>query len=194
MTTSVECHPLTPERWKDFEALFGKNGACAGCWCMYWRLSGPDWQAGCGAINKRRFARIVKVEREPGLLAYVDGEPAAWCSLAPREEFGRLERSPTRKRWDDLRTWSVTCFFTARPYRNTGLMEALLAAGLDYAKAHGAQVVEGYPVELKQQKLGPGGAGYTGIASTFRRLGFKLEEKAVNGKMIKRYRYVFREM
>jgi hypothetical protein len=36
-TTKVEVLPATAERWPDLEALFGKNGACAGCWCMWWR-------------------------------------------------------------------------------------------------------------------------------------------------------------
>ena len=26
--------PLTPDRWDDFETLFGERGACGGCWCM----------------------------------------------------------------------------------------------------------------------------------------------------------------
>jgi len=187
----VECHPLTPERWRDFTTLFGKNGACSGCWCMYWRLPGPVWSAGCGETNKRRFARVIREGREPGLIAYADGEPAAWCSIAPREEFTRLERSPTRKRIDDLATWSITCFFTARPYRNSGLMRALIAAALAYARQHGAQAVEAFPSESKTQTLGSGSTGYMGLASTFRGAGFKLEEARVNGKPVKRYRYVF---
>src|SRR5256885_9720093 len=73
----IECLPLTPERWKHFEALFGKNGACAGCWCMYWRLPGPEWHAGCGMTNKRRFRGVVGKGGEPGIIAYVNGAPAA---------------------------------------------------------------------------------------------------------------------
>ena len=30
--------PATPQRWPDLERLFGPRGACAGCWCMWWRL------------------------------------------------------------------------------------------------------------------------------------------------------------
>ena len=30
--------PLTPDLWPALEDLFGKNGACNGCWCMYWRI------------------------------------------------------------------------------------------------------------------------------------------------------------
>ena len=36
--SDLEVYPLTPERWADLEELFGENGACGGCWCMWWRL------------------------------------------------------------------------------------------------------------------------------------------------------------
>ena len=32
---SFEFHPLTKDRWIDFEALFGARGAYGGCWCMW---------------------------------------------------------------------------------------------------------------------------------------------------------------
>ena len=41
---NLSFHPLTPERWDDFEALFGPRGACGGCWCMYWRRSAADYE------------------------------------------------------------------------------------------------------------------------------------------------------
>jgi hypothetical protein len=39
MSIELEVHPLTPERWADFERLFGPRGAYGGCWCMYWRIT-----------------------------------------------------------------------------------------------------------------------------------------------------------
>ena len=35
-------HPLTPDRWADFEALFNCRGGsiARSCWCMHYRLSG----------------------------------------------------------------------------------------------------------------------------------------------------------
>lgn len=68
-------HPLTPDRWDDVEALFGERGACAGCWCMYWRRSAKAYEAGKGAGNRSAFRRIVKRGDEPGVIAYADGEP-----------------------------------------------------------------------------------------------------------------------
>lgn len=36
---SLEFHALTPQRWDDFEKLFGEKGAYGGCWCMWWRTT-----------------------------------------------------------------------------------------------------------------------------------------------------------
>ena len=60
--------PLTPERWKDFEALFGERGACGGCWCMWWRLARPEFERGKGAGNRRAMKEIVASGEVPGIL------------------------------------------------------------------------------------------------------------------------------
>src|SRR5690625_255868 len=40
--------PLTPETWQDFEQVMGSNGGARGCWCMHWRVSFKEWEAGRG--------------------------------------------------------------------------------------------------------------------------------------------------
>src|SRR5437867_10355758 len=80
----ITFHPLTPARWKDFEALFGPRGACAACWCMFWKLSRPEWTRGQGAGNKCAIKKLVGEGDPPGILAYIGGKPAAWCSFGPR--------------------------------------------------------------------------------------------------------------
>src|SRR3984893_15308533 len=35
-TTGLSFYPLTPDRWDDFEVLFGPRGACAGCCWPWW--------------------------------------------------------------------------------------------------------------------------------------------------------------
>lgn len=35
MSLGLHIKELTPELWPALEKLFGKNGACAGCWCMF---------------------------------------------------------------------------------------------------------------------------------------------------------------
>ena len=162
--------PVTPERWADFERLFGPNGACAGCWCMWWRETRAEYSRLSGEGNRQSMLEIVQSGRVPGLLAYLDGVPAGWVSVAPREEFPSLDRSRVAKRVDDTPVWAIVCFFIKVGYRRKGLTSALIQAALDYAREQGARVVEAYPVE---NETGVNGSGeFTGIASTFRKAGF----------------------
>ncbi len=162
---------MTPARWPDLERLFGAKGACAGCWCMYWRLHHKGYVSGKGVGNKRRLKRLV-AERVPGLIGYVGGEPAGWCCVAPREEFVRLETSRILKPLDDAPVWSVVCFFIAREHRRSGLSVGLLRGAIDYARRCGAQIVEGYPVDADGRSV-PAAFAWTGTRRAFEKAGFK---------------------
>jgi GNAT superfamily N-acetyltransferase len=164
-------HPVTAERWNDFEKLFGTRGACSGCWCMYWRLARSEFPKKKGAQNRRAIKKIIDSGRVPGVLAYAGNEPIGWCSVAPREEFVRLEAHRTLKRIDDQPVWSVVCLFVSKPWRRQRVSVALLQAASDYAHSQGARLVEGYPTEPGQTLPDP--FIYTGIVSAFKRAGFK---------------------
>ena len=164
-------HPVTPERWGDFEALFGERGACGGCWCMWWRLKRSEFEKQKGAKNKRTMKKIVESGEVPGILAYADGQPVGWCAVGPRESYPVLQRSPTLKPVDDQPVWSITCFFVAKPYRRRGVSGELLKAAVAYARKRGARIIEGYPVEPKKGQL-PDAFAWIGLPSTFERAGF----------------------
>lgn len=169
--SEFEFHPLTPERWTDFEVLFGPRGACAGCWCMVWRRSRKEWEAGKGEGNRIAMKTVVDAGREPGIIGYSDGRPAGWCAVAPRAEYPALARSRVLRPLDDTPVWSVTCFFVAKEFRNRGLSVALLRAAIDFVKARGGRVLEGYPVEPRTAVM-PAAFAWTGLASAFRKAGF----------------------
>jgi GNAT superfamily N-acetyltransferase len=171
VATHIEIHPATPERWADLEQLFGPRGATGGCWCMWWRLPRSEFDRNKGDGNREALRSLVNSGDPPGLLAYVDGEPAGWCALAPREVFGALERSRILKRVDEQPVWSITCFFVAKAYRRQGVTARLLRAAVDYVAGRGGRIVEGYPVEPKSDDAPPVFI-FTGIASTFREAGF----------------------
>ena len=168
---SVAIQPLTLDRWVDFVKLFGKNGACTGCWCMWWRLPRAQWQAQRGDGNKRAMRRLVKAGPPPGLLAYVDGQPAGWCALAPRADYPNLARSRVLKPVDAQPVWPVSCFFVAKGFRRRGLTVQLLRAAAGFARHHGAKILEGYPKDAAGGQ--PDAFVYTGLASAFRKAGFK---------------------
>ncbi len=181
----LDFHPLTRERWSDLEILFGKRGACGGCWCMYWRLKRSQFLAQKGEGNRTALKEIVDSNQIPGILAYSGKEPVGWCSVAPREAFRTLERSRILKRVDDEPVWSVVCFFVAKSFRGKGITIALLKAVLDYVKGKGGKVVEGYPNELGT-KL-PDAFVYTGLASAFRKAGFTEIARRSKSRPIMRY-------
>lgn len=170
-TASLRFQPATPARWADVEALFGDRGACAGCWCMFWRLRRKDWEAGKGAGNKRRFRALIEGGAKPGILAYTGREPIGWCALAPREEYDYLTRSRTLKPLDEQSVWSVSCFFVLRPYRRQGVATRLLEAAVAHAAKRGARVVEGYPTEAGSDAA-PDAFLWQGTPDVFRNAGF----------------------
>ena len=184
--SSWEFHRLTTERWADFEELFGERGATGGCWCMWWRLTGREFDAQKGAGNRRAMKAIVDSGHVPGILAYHEGHPVGWCSVAPREEFPRLERSRILKPVDDEPVWSVVCFFIAKSYRRRGVARRLLKAALDYVRDCGGGIVEGYPVEPKKGGT-PDLFAFHGLASMFRSAGFKEVARRSETRPIMRY-------
>ena len=184
--THLEFHPVTPDRWRDLEKLFGERGACAGCWCMWWRLRRSEFDQKKGPGTKRALKKLIAIGQVPGLLAYAEGEPVGWCSVAPRRDFSALERSRILKPVDDQPVWSVVCFFVAKPFRRKGVTYQLLTAAIEYARDKGAKIIEGYPVEPKTGSV-PDVFVFTGLASAFRKAGFVQVARRSETRPIMRY-------
>jgi GNAT superfamily N-acetyltransferase len=138
---------------------------------MWLRLSRAQFARQKGEGNRKALKRLVDAGRTPGLLAYVNGQPVGWCSVAPREEFPRLETSRTLGRVDDRPVWSVVCFYVAKPWRRRGVTVGLLKAAVESAWRQGATIVEGYPVEPKTPDM-PGVFAWPGLVGAFRQVGF----------------------
>ncbi len=166
-----EFHPLTAERWNDFEKLFGPRGACGGCWCMSWRLKRSDFMKQRGEDNRKALKQIVDSGKTTGIIAYASGEPVGWCSFGPREDFPRLERSRVLKPPDDKPVWSVVCFYVVKNFRRKGLSVALLRAVEDCATSQGVEILEGYPTDSKTGPM-PDPFVFTGLAHAFLKAGF----------------------
>jgi GNAT superfamily N-acetyltransferase len=183
--SELEFSPVTPGRWRDLEIFFGEHGAGGGCWCMWWRLTDAEFKRQVGEANKKAMKKIVDSGEVPGILAYVGDEPIGWCSLGPRENFGRLERSHMLRRIDNQPVWSIVCFYVAKSFRRRGVMESLLMAAIDYARTNGARIVEGYPVEFEgTSKLD---AAYTGVVPLYEKLGFVEVLRRSDTRPIMRY-------
>ena len=183
---TIAYRPLTTANWTEFENLFGARGACGGCWCMSWRLARADFNRGKGEANRSAMRALVEQGREPGIVLYRNGLPIGWCSVAPRAEFVALSRSRVWAPVDDNRVWSISCFFVAKDHRNRGISVELLKAAIAFARSRGARIVEGYPQELDGGPL-PASFAWTGLASAYRKAGFREVLRRSAKKPIMRY-------
>jgi GNAT superfamily N-acetyltransferase len=114
---------------------------------------------------------IVDSGTATGLLAYLHGEVVGWVAVEPRPAYPKLEHSRTLKPVDDQPVWSVTCFFVAKKFRKNGFTIELLKAAIEHVRKQGGRIVEGYPVDTKQEMPAP--FIYTGTASAFQQAGFQ---------------------
>ncbi len=188
-TLKYEFHPLTRERWHDFEALFGPNGAVGGCWCMWWRIPHAEFNRRTGHDNHQAMKDIVDSGEIPGLLAYdlsAGGQPSGWCAIAPRQAYAALDRSKNLKRVDDQPVWSIVCFYIHRRHRRRGLSLALIGAAIDYARRQGAQTLEAYPIDPGPARMSSNSA-FTGLASAFIQCGFEEVARRSPTRPILRY-------
>lgn len=174
MSAKVETRELTPRLWPDLETLFGGNGACGGCWCMYWRLErGEEWAKVKGAVNRRRLRTLVLAGRVHGVLAYLGGKPVGWAAYDRRRDFARLDRAPSLACDDADTVWSLPCFFVKAGYRKQGVASALLAAAVKAVRRRRGAVIEAYPVRsAKFGKAIPAAFAWTGTLSMFEAAGF----------------------
>ncbi|HEY3684288.1 MAG TPA: GNAT family N-acetyltransferase [Streptosporangiaceae bacterium] len=145
MSEGLATRVATPETWADVDELLGPSGI-GGCWCLFWRLPGPEFKAGTGDGNRERLRELVTAGAEPAVVAYEGGRPVGWVAVAPREEHRRLERSPLRAGLaDGAGVWTVSCFYLAREARGRGVPATLLDAAVAHAARRGARAVEGFP-------------------------------------------------
>jgi len=161
-----------PSAWDDIVTLFGERGACAGCWCMFWRVPRKQYDANLGTRNKNAFRKIVERNAQPGVIAYVGKKPVGWCAVAPRADYIGLERSRILKPVDDQPVWSISCLFIEKEFRRKGLSSKLIRAAAEFASKQGARIVEGYPVEPTNKKA-PDPFLWHGVSTAFLAAGFK---------------------
>jgi GNAT superfamily N-acetyltransferase len=166
VSRKLVCHPLTPDRWADFDRLFGANGACGGCWCMFWRLPRKQFDAEKGDGNKAAMRQLVDDGEAPGLLGYLDGRPVGWVAVAPRANYSALGRSRVLKPVDDEPVWSISCLFVEKTHRRKGVSVELIRAAVEQARKRGGKIVEAYPIEPVKDTV-PAAFAWTGLASAY---------------------------
>ena len=178
-TSELRVVPAQDVPFTDVEAVFGTKGDPAHCWCQWYKIPGRDWrEVGDEALHDRLEAQLTEPGPGRGLLAY-DGEtPVGWCAVEPRADLPRLARSrivPGGTRHPDFEEpgiWTVSCFVVPRAHRTRGVGRALAEAAVDFARANGARVVEGYAVDIEARAKIHAAELFHGTVTMFQNAGF----------------------
>lgn len=167
-------------RWEDLERLFESRGGPKSCWCMVWR--GTPEERRDKASKKSALERRVMENTPVGLLGYLDEEPVAWCSVAPRPTYrplGGIEAEGEGEAPDAV--WSLVCFFVTRRLRGRGMSVRLLEAAIEHARERGARVLEAYPVDPESPSY-----RFMGFVPLFEAAGFREVGRAGNRRHVMR--------
>ncbi len=184
-----ELLPLTSDRFDDLETVLGKGGI-SGCWCMYWvhpttKIWSDRARGGSKAANRDDLLQLLAAGPPPGILAYDEETPAAWCRIMPRTALPGLARSRFFKTDLDISgVWSLPCFVVRRQYRGKGLTTVLVKGAIDFVRERGGATLEAYPWDTTEKK--DPAVVYTGLASTFERLGFHVVQRRADHKPMMR--------
>ena len=160
-------HEVTPDRWGDLERLFMAPGGPKHCWCMVWRSMPKAESRTDSKPKKAALARLVRDGKPVGILGYLDGEPAAWCSIAPRTTYRALGCVDDPADEPDS-VWSLVCMFVPRRLRGQGITKYLISAAVEHARGKGATVIEAYPVDPDSPSY-----RFMGFVPSFAALGFQ---------------------
>lgn len=172
---------LTRDTLPDFERLFETHPAPGAypCWCMHNHRPRPlpeneKLHSGVerAARNRKQKRELVEAGRSHGILVYAKGEPVGWCQYGPKEELPRIDSNSTYRTLAleaPSRLWRITCFVVDRRYRRRGVASIALKAALQAIRRRGGGLVEAYPITRWGAY-----AEYRGIASMFRKEGFKV--------------------
>jgi hypothetical protein len=68
---------------------------------MRWRLSSGEFKNSTKPGRKETLEELVREGTPVGILGYKEGEPVAWCSVAPRQTYTALQRSRTIPQVED---------------------------------------------------------------------------------------------
>ncbi|CAN5433358.1 GNAT family N-acetyltransferase [soil metagenome] len=179
--------------WDDVRTVFGTRGDPARCWCQYFKVDAATWKAQDVAAFERALCdqtERARVEHGagPGVLAYDAEKPVGWCAVEQRTAYHRILNSQLNDKSLDGTgaegVWFVSCFVVRVGYRRKGVAAALLEGAVAHARAHGARVVEAFPVVAM-----PGTSSadlYHGPLSVFEKAGFTTLSRPSDNRAIVR--------
>jgi GNAT superfamily N-acetyltransferase len=178
---AIEVRPATS--FDDVATMVGpKRPESNVCWCLSYRIPSKENLALTGPARGERVRQLVEEDLPPGVLAYDGDEVVGWAGVHPRADttFARNRKIP---RVDNLDVWSLWCVRVRPGRRGRGIAHHLVAGAVEFARAHGAPAIEGYPVDNDGRKVDLTMA-YVGTRQLFERAGFEKAadtESVING-------------
>jgi|WetSurMetagenome_2_1015567.scaffolds.fasta_scaffold35747_4 GNAT superfamily N-acetyltransferase len=171
---------VNQDTWPDLEQLFESRGGPKYCWCIVWRVAPAERKQLNNSGRKADLKHRVDTAIPIGLVGYLDHEPVAWCSIAPRPTFlglGGIEDSAEEN------VWSLTCFFVKRMLRRKGIIRQIISAAVAHATLKGATIVEAYPVDPESPSY-----RFMGYVESFKAAGFEEVGRAGSRRHVLRLR------
>lgn len=183
--------PIGEVPWPDVDAVFGTRGDPSSCFCQYFKLTGGTWRGATRDQCRDALHEQAQHRPGPGLIAYLDGEPAGWCAVEPRANYERLRSSRISKAsvhpdFADPSIWAITCLVVRVGFRKRGIARALAGAAVEHARANGARVVEAYPVDTAERPGMSSAELYHGTVSLFLAAGLEVAARPLPGRAVMR--------
>ncbi len=174
--------------WHDVRAVFSSDHEAAGCWCQWFTITADEWEARTPAQMEQGLCNRVRDRApSPGLIAYLDDEPAGWCAVEARPAYRRLTdlavAAASGLPREDPDIWAITCFVVRPGYRECGIAKALLSGAVDHARQQGARILEAYPVDAASGTA-TSHELFHGVLSSFISAGFDVASRPSPGRAL----------
>lgn len=152
--STLRCEPLRAEHGAGLAALFERVESR--CYCRYFHFDGDKnaWQARLAFEPEQNRAELLAraAETPPGGVVAFDeaGSIVGWMKLEPAPSLPKLYAQRVYRglpcfQGDRSGAWALGCFLVDPAFRRRGVARALLRAGVELARAHGAEALEAFP-------------------------------------------------
>jgi ribosomal protein S18 acetylase RimI-like enzyme len=193
---AIDVRPLTPATWDALAALFREGGDPRWCWCQFWRMRAKDMSGAKVPELQARLRAQAESDEPPGLVAFDDelgpDRAVGWISLGPRETFEKVVYSKVIPKVDDRPAWSIVCFAVSSAARGRGVARTLLEGAISFAREHGVEALEAYPVRLAAGEPVHPNAAFTGTLPMFESVGFRIVADRASDPSARNQRVVVR--
>jgi ribosomal protein S18 acetylase RimI-like enzyme len=170
--TDLTVAVLDSTTWDAFAELVTRDGGVwGGCWCLEFHPEGSE----VSGFEARRDAkrRLVACGRAQAALVLDGDRCVGWCQFGPAAELPNIK---SQKAYEavpsDPPDWRITCLYTGKGGRRSGVADAALAGAVDQIAALGGGVVESYPEDTADRPRVSASFLHNGTLAMFERQGF----------------------